>query len=67
MKSMKEILEIAGEGYEGLDVEDKYAKTKATLAGLMNVSVEHFNKGREKAKAKANKEIHVQLDLFDDA
>jgi hypothetical protein len=65
MKSMKEILEIAGEGYEGLDVEDKYAKTKATLAGLMNVSVEHFNKGRDKAKAKQRDP--VQLDLFDDA
>ena len=66
MKSMKEILEIAGEGYEGLDVEDKYAKSKAVMAKLYNVSVEHFNKGREKAKAK-KEEPSPQMDLFDDA
>tara|TARA_B100001250_G_scaffold119093_1_gene101060 strand:- start:1336 stop:1539 length:204 start_codon:yes stop_codon:yes gene_type:complete len=67
MKSMKEILEIAGEGYEDLEVEDRWAESKAIMAKLYNVPIEHFNKGREKAKAKANKEIHVQLDLFDDA
>lgn len=70
MKSMDEILEIAlektGEGYEDLEVEDKYAKTKAYLAGLYGVGVEHFNKGRDKAKTK-KEEPSPQMDLFDDA
>lgn len=65
MKSMKEILEIAGEGFEDLEVEDRWAESKAIMAKLYNVPIEHFNKGREKAKAKQRDP--VQLDLFDDA
>ena len=65
MKSIGDIIEKAGELAGKADVEDKYAKTKETLAGLYGVGVEHFNKG--KAKAKAKKRDPVQLDLFDDA
>ena len=72
MKSMKEILaigtEMAGEGYEDLKVEERWAESKAIMAKLYNVPIEHFNKGREKARAKAKKEEpSPQMDLFDDA
>ena len=65
MKSMEEILEIAGESFEDLKIEDKWAESRATMAKLYNVPIEHFNKGRDKAKAK-KEEPSPQMDLFDE-
>lgn len=62
MKSMDEILEIAlektGEGYEDLEVEDKYAKTKAYLAGLYGVGLSTSTKGETKPKPRKKSQVH---------